>query len=151
MQFGVAWVALGTGLGLPALTGTVVGGLYASRHDRQGWLRLRRWLPPPWERRMLLLTTGRDREPRAWEAAAASMRSGEVRIRTVDGTSFVGLGSTMSSGRFPQDADVWLEQAWRIEADGTVGPVPAGYGVYVPASRIAWVERRADATGKEAT
>jgi hypothetical protein len=149
-QFGVAWVALGAGLGLPALSGSVVGGLYASRHDRQGWLRLRRWLPPPWERRMLLVTTGRDREPRAWEAAFGRPRSGYVRIKTVDGTWFAGPRDRMVVGAFPQDPDIWLEQAWPVDADGAIGRAPAGYRVYLPASRIAWVEEYADEPGLEA-
>jgi hypothetical protein len=151
VQFGVAWVALGVGLGLPALTGTAVGGLYASRHDRHGWQRLRRWLPPPWERRLLLIATGRNREPTAWDAAFARRRSGVLRIRTLDGLWFAGPRTDESAeGRYPHEPDIWLEEAWRVDADGTVDPVPAGYGVDVPASRIAWVELHGKTPGREA-
>jgi hypothetical protein len=51
-----------------------------------------------------------------------------------------GDGERSHGGRFPNDADMWLEQAWPITADGVLGTAALDYGLYVAASQIAWIE-----------
>jgi hypothetical protein len=140
-QFALAWAVVVIGFTVPALTGTVVGGLYASERHRPGWRRTRRLLRPAGEERILSLVVGRGREPRAWDAVFARPPNTYLRIRTVDGDWVAGrFGEQSRAGRFPNDTDIWLEEAWPTMADGAIGPAGLGYGVYVPASRIAWID-----------
>src|SRR5665647_3487984 len=52
---------------LPALIGTVLGGLYATRNSREGWAVIRKRLNPDREHRLLRLALGRTPAPRAWD------------------------------------------------------------------------------------
>jgi hypothetical protein len=151
-QFALAWAALFAAFGVPALAGTVVGGLYTSRRDGHGWGRLRRLLTRGGESRLLRLLIGNGRAPRAWDVVFAALPPTRLRIQLVGNGWVAGrFGERSHAGRFPNDADIWLEQAWPITADGVLGTSALDYGLYVPASQIAWIEVIEESDSQEAT
>lgn len=141
-QFAAAWALTLLGTVGPALLGSVVGGLYTTRRSRAGWSRLRgRLLDARREQRLLDLALGPNPAPRAWDHAFDSRLRTYLRVRTRTGDWIGGAYSGASyAGRFPQETDLWLEQAWPIDEDGTFGDGPLGYAVYIPAATIAHVE-----------
>jgi len=84
-QFAVLWVGLLVLAGVPAVVGTVVGGLYATRDSREGWSRLRRRLTPQRETKLLRFIVGRDPAPRAWDDLFSGLESCYLRVRTTSG------------------------------------------------------------------
>lgn len=140
-QVAAAWAGTFVAAALPAAVGSALGGLYATRNSRTGWRWLRRWLPPPYEARLLQVLLGRTPAPRAWDGFFSGRPRGYLRVRTSDGAWVGGRFDDAShAGSFPHDADLLLEEAWPISADGTFGDVPLGYAVYVPSAAIMRVE-----------
>lgn len=141
-QFAVAWGAMVATALVPATLGSVVGGLYATRNSRHGWEWLRRAvLPPPREARLLRLVLGRDPAPRAWDDLFSERPVAYLRVRTTTGEWLAGRFAQASyAGGFPYERDLLLEEAWPVDADGTLGPWPLGYPVYIPAASIAYID-----------
>lgn len=140
-RFALLWLAVLVALGFPLACGTALGGLYATPSSDSRWRRVRRVVPPRVERRLLLLAVGRDRAPRAWEHVFGRRPLCYARIRTVDGLWIGGLfGRGSYAGKFPYDSDLFIEEAWPVDADGVFGDAPLGYAVYVPAATIMFVE-----------
>ena len=54
------------------------------------------------------------------------------------------------AGGFPHDGDLYLEEAWPVDENGSFGTAPLGYSVYVPAATIAYVELVAPREHEEA-
>jgi hypothetical protein len=132
-QFAVLWAGTVVGVTLPALAGSTVGGLYATRSTRNGWLWVRRRLPPEREATLLTRALGRDPAPRAWDRLFLERASVYLRVRLRDGPWVAGLFASGSyAGGFPNEPDLFLEQAWEIDADGVLGAGPLGYAVYIP-------------------
>ena len=139
-QFGAAWAAVAALVVIPGSIGTVVGGLYASRSDREGWGWIRRHLSSRREDQVLQLLLGRTPAPRAWDDLFSERLTAYLRIETVDGTALAGLFADESyAGGFPHDADLYLESAWSMSEDGTLRE-SLGYPVYIPAGQIARME-----------
>lgn len=139
-QFAIAWAAVAVLVVVPAAAGTVVGGLYASRSDRDGWGWVRRRLSAPQEDKALQFILGRTPAPRAWDDLFSERLTAYLRIETVDGTAVAGLFADASyAGGFPHDADLYLEQAWSMDDEGLLIE-PLGYPVYIPAGQIARME-----------
>lgn len=141
-QFAAAWGAASLLVLAPGLVGSVLGGLYATRNSRDGWLWLRKVISANNERRLLKLALGRTPAPRAWDHLFSERPNVYMRVRTVDGSWVAGRFAKDSyAGGHPNDADLLLEQAWTINAeDGTLGDDGLGYAVYVPASQISRLE-----------
>lgn len=140
-QFGLVWLCVVGAVALTSATGTVVGGLYATRNARTGWSGIRRWLTEAGERRLLRVAVGPNAAPRAWDDVFSTRTPVFLRIRTVTGAWVGGLfGEESYAGGFPNDPDLLLEDAWPVDANGNFGPAPLGYAVYVPASTIAYIE-----------
>ena len=149
-QFALAWVGAILASLVPTLIGEALGGLHASRTARTGWSRLRRWLPPRAETALLRATLGRLPAPRAWDRLFSEHIDAFLRVRTTGGEWIGGFFSRASyAGNFPNDADLLLESAWPIHADGTFGTESLGYPVYIPAATIAYVEVVPDAEDEE--
>jgi hypothetical protein len=140
-QFAVLWAGLLLLAAIPAIVGTVLGGLYATRYNGAGWTRLRRYLKPEWERKLLRVMLGRDPAPRAWDHIFSSRPSCYLRVRTSDEQWLAGrfAGSSYAAGN-PNDTDLFLEEAYELDDEtGELGD-PLGYPVYISASRISWIE-----------
>jgi hypothetical protein len=139
-QFAAAWAGALVVIGLPAVAGTITGGLYATRTTRDGWQRIRRHLSSAAEERLLTVTLGRTPAPRAWDALFSNRPTVYIRIRTIDGTVIAGLFADRSyAAGYPDSTDLYLEEAWSVEDDGSLGEA-LGYPVYVAASQIGWME-----------
>lgn len=140
-QFVAAWAAAAAGLVLPAVAGSVLGGLYVTRGKRTRWRLIRRFLSREREERLLRLALGRDPAPRGWDFLFSARPTAYLRVRLHDGGWIGGLfGAASYAGGFPHDPDLHLEEAWPVDADGTFGDAPLGYSVYVPAATIAYIE-----------
>jgi hypothetical protein len=141
-QFALAWAAVVVTAGAPAVLGSVVGGLYATRTSRLGWAWLRRTLlPPRREARLFRIALGRDPAPRAWDDFFSDRPEAYLRVRTTSGEWLGGwFGTASYAGGFPQEPDLLIEQAWPVRADGTFGDAPLGYPLYIPAATIAHLE-----------
>lgn len=141
-QFAAAWGALLILIVVPAAVGTVLGGLYSTRTLRSGWPRVRRFLTSRQESRLLAVTLGRTPAPRAWDNLFSEHPTVYIRLATTDGTSLAGLFAAGSyAAGYPSDGDLYLEEAWRLEDDGSFGDDGGlGYSLYIPASQIAWME-----------
>jgi len=138
--FAAAWGAVGLIVLLPFIAGTVIGGLYATRTDRDGWPFIRRMLSAEAETRILQLLLGKTPAPRAWDNLFSERPSVYLRIETTDGAAVAGIFADRSyAGGFPNDPDLYLEQAWSLRDDGALGD-PLGYAVYLPAGQIARME-----------
>jgi hypothetical protein len=136
---GCAWLA--ALLLVPAIAGTVLGGLHTTRDSRRGWWLVRRLLPGPVEDMLLRVLVGPPRPPRAWDAAFPRDCEQFVTVRTIDGETFMGwFGTRSSAGTFPHEPDLLVERAWRTGANGGVDPAEPGYVLYVPPGRIASLE-----------
>lgn len=139
-QFAAAWAGVLLVVGLPAVAGTIIGGLYATRTTRDGWERIRRHLSPESEVRLLTIALGRTPAPRAWDDLFSNRPTVYIRIRTTDGTVVAGLFANNSyAAGYPDSTDLYLEEAWSVEDDGSLGEA-LGYPVYVAASQIGWME-----------
>ncbi|MDQ1537583.1 MAG: hypothetical protein QOE58_1976, partial [Actinomycetota bacterium] len=139
-QFAAVWAALLLVVGLPAVIGTVLGGLYATRNSREGWTVIRKRLSAEREQRLLRLSLGRTPAPRAWDDLFSDRPTMYLRIQTTDGIPIAGLFADDSyAGGFPHDADLFLEDTWDLTEDGSFGQ-SLGYPVYIPAGQIARME-----------
>lgn len=101
------------------------------------WLRRRQSL-----RRLLRRLTTIPAAPAAWEFLFAQRRTDFIRLRLKDGTLVGGLFSDDSFASFyPEPRDLFLEEAWRLDADGSfVEPVANSHGILVPQNSMAVVE-----------
>jgi len=90
-QFAAAWAAAAITVAAPAAVGGIMGGLYATRNSREGWVWLRRRMSPERERLLLRLALGRTPAPRAWDDLFSDRPTFYRRIRTTDGTWIAGL------------------------------------------------------------
>jgi hypothetical protein len=140
-QFAAAWAAVTLLVAVPAIAGTVTGGLYATRSNRDTeWTWLRRRITPAREARLLRFLLGRSPAPRAWDNLFAERPTAYLRIETVDGAALAGLFADASyAAGFPNDPDLYLEQAWSVTDDGSLGEA-LGYPMYIPAGQIARME-----------
>ena len=139
-QFAIVWAAVTIVVAVPAFLGTVIGGLYASRSDREGWAWIRRHLSAHSEDRTLQFILGRTPAPRAWDDLFSERLTAYLRIETVDGTAVARLFADESyAGGFPHDADLYLEQAWSMDDEGLLTEA-LGYPLYIPAGQIARME-----------
>lgn len=142
-QFAVLWAGLVLLVGAPALLGTTLGGLYASRTDRRGWDWIRRRLSAPAETRLLTVVLGRSPAPRAWDNMFSERPSAYLRIRLTGDEGWVAgrFASRSYAGGFPHAADLYLEQAWQIDQEtGRLGESGLGFPIYVTAGSIAYIE-----------
>lgn len=139
-QFAAAWGAVVLLTVLPAVAGSYLGRLYATRRtDRPSWLR-RQASAGKITKRLLDYVVGHERAPRAWDDVFSERPMTYVRVRTTDGFWVAGLFASRSyAAGYPNDPDLFLEQAWSLKDDATLGE-PLGYSIYVPAQRIAWRE-----------
>ena len=139
-QFAIAWATVAILVVVPAAFGTVIGGLYASRSDRDGWAWIRRRLSAQTEPHILQFILGRTPAPRAWDNMFSERQNLYLRVETTDGTAVAGLFADKSyAGGFPHDADLFLEESWSMRDDGSLDQ-PLGYPVYLPAGQIARIE-----------
>jgi hypothetical protein len=67
VAFALVYLAVLASVALPAVTGTVLAGLYATRDSRENWTWVRRRLSAEHESRLLRALLGRDPAPRAWD------------------------------------------------------------------------------------
>jgi len=148
-QFAATWAAVLLVVALPAVIGTLLGGLYATRNSREGWAVIRSRLSPEREGRLLRLALGRTPAPRAWDDLFSDRPTMYLRVQTTDGTPVAGLFADDSyAGGFPHDTDLFLEDAWDLTADGSFGQ-SLGYPVYIPAGQIARMEIVSPLNGAE--
>lgn len=141
MEFAIVWFAGVVLAVVPAFAGAVLGGLYATRTDRTGWDWLRTRMSVEAEERLLTTLLGRTPAPRAWDNFFSDRPSMFVRVRTVDGFWIAGRFADSSyAGGFPNATDLFLEEAWEVDGEGTLGLGGLGYPVYVAAQQIAWLE-----------
>lgn len=146
-QFAAAWSGAVVAAVVPAVAGTLLGVLYATRRSRSGAAWARRLLPPAREARLLRALLGRAPEPRAWDFVFSAAKPAYLRVRTTDGSWIGGRFAGASyAGGYPDAADLLIEEAWPIDADGAFGDASLGYPVYVPAATIAYVEVLGDHT-----
>lgn len=140
-QFAAVWVAIVIMVGLPALAGTTLGGLYASKQGRDGWRWVRRWVSASVEERVLKTVLGRTPAPRAWDHLFADRPTVYLRVRTVNEVWLAGRFALASyAGGFPHDTDLLLEEAWGIDEVGELASCGLGYPLYIPGRQIAWIE-----------
>lgn len=142
-QFAASWLALILMVAIPGAFGAIVGGLYATRHNRSDkWQFIRKRLNERNEIEVLRFLLGRAPAPRAWDHLFSARPSGYVRIRTTESSWIAGLYADKShAAGAPYETDLYLEEAWGIDDSGTlVGDSGLGYSMYVPASKIAWLE-----------
>jgi hypothetical protein len=141
MQFAVLWLGLLLLTGVPAILGTVLGGLYATRDTREGWQRVRRWLAAEREMKVLRLLVGSDLAPRAWDDLFSGRPSCYLRIRTTGDQWLAGRFAGESyAGGYPNEPDVLLEEAFGVDDETGELTNALGYPIYIPASQIAWIE-----------
>ncbi|HET7326454.1 MAG TPA: DUF6338 family protein, partial [Nocardioidaceae bacterium] len=120
---------------------SVLGGLYSTRGTRAGWQLVRNHLSTKAEQRLLQIALGKTPAPRVWDDLFSDRPFAYLRIKTVTGEWLAGLFADRSyAGGFPHEADLLLEETWRVSDNGEVLEAPLGYPVYIPANQIAWVE-----------
>lgn len=140
-QFALLWLGLLLLSALPAVVGTILGGLYATRTARTSWPRLRRWLTAGRERRLLRILLGRDPAPRAWDDLFSERPHCYLRVRTTGDRWLAGkfAGGSYAAG-YPNDPDLLLEEAVEVNQETGVLSEPLGYPLYIAAGQIAWIE-----------
>lgn len=140
-QFAAAWAAGILLMVLPAIIGTVLGGLYATRGTRTGWTWIRNRLSVDQEKRLLRTALGKTPAPRAWDDLFSDAPFAYLRVKTISGEWIAGLFADHSyAGGYPHEADLLLEDVWQVSDDGGLLEKSLGYPVYIPASQIAWLE-----------
>lgn len=129
-EFAVLWLAVLLAVALPGAVGTVLGGMYRTRSTR-----------PSWQRKLLRVVLGRDVAPRAWDDYFSERPTTYLRVRTTDGALLAGLFASRSyAAGFPQDPDLFLEQAYRVDPDtGELGDA-LDYPLYIAPGQISWIE-----------
>ena len=147
-QFAVAWAVVAVLVLVPAALGTLVGGLWATRTNREGWSWARRALGDR-EEVLTRVAVGRAPAPRAWDQIFSERPSVYVRVKTVTGDDVGGVFAQNSyAGGYPHGDDLLLEQAYSLRENGALGE-PLGYPVYLAAGQVAAIEI-VDPTGQEA-
>lgn len=140
-NFAVVWIGALSLCALPAAIGGTLGGLYSTRTERIGWSRLRKHLNKDAEERLLRVVLGRTPAPRAWDDLFSDRPTTFIRVRTVDGFWLAGSFADNSyAGGFPNETDLFLEEAWEIDSEGVLRDHSLGYPVYIAAHQIAWLE-----------
>jgi hypothetical protein len=140
-QFALLWLVLLLLSGLPAVAGTMLGGLYATRTMRTSWPRLRRWLTAEREQQLLRILVGRDPAPRAWDDLFSQRPHCYLRVRTTSDKWLAGkFASASYVAGYPNDPDLLLEEAVEVDQQTGVLGKPLGYPLYVAAGQIAWIE-----------
>lgn len=72
----------------------------------------------------LHLDRDRNPNPTAWDRAFAGLRTGWVRVRLADGRLLGGWYGTRSyASSYPHPHELYVEEGWQLEADGTFSPV----------------------------
>lgn len=135
---------------VPAVVGTVLGGLYATRTERNGWEGLRRYLSPEQETRLLRVALERTPAPRAWDNLFSERPNVYLRVRLANDTWIGGRFADASyAGGFPHDTDLYLEETWKMdqETGAFVGESGLGIPIYIAAGQIRWIEIEAEQTG----
>lgn len=141
LQFGVVWGWAVVLFAVPALVGSVLGGLWKSRYSRFGWAWIRDRVSADAERKLLKIVLGPDPAPRAWDNIFSARPNVYLRIRTVEGTWLAGLFAADSYvAGFPHEPDLYLEQAYSLDENTLELTDPCGYSLYIPADQIAWFE-----------
>jgi hypothetical protein len=141
-QFAIAWVGAVVLVAVPAVLGTVIGGLYATRSTRTRWTRLRKVLSRDNERRLFTFALGRAPAPRAWDHLFSDSPYAYLRVGLTTADVVIGglFADKSYAGGHPHEADLLLEDMWEIDVDGETLVRSLGYPVYVPATQIAWIE-----------
>jgi len=129
-QFALLWTALILAVAVPAWAGTRIGSLYRGRSTLTGW-----------RAKLLRLLLGPSIAPRAWDNYFSERPDVYLRIRTTANTWLAGLFASRSyAAGFPQDPDLFLEEAYAVDPlTGELGEA-LGYPLYVAAGQIAWIE-----------
>lgn len=129
-EFALLWLVALVAVVVPFAIGTVLGQMYRTRSHRTGW-----------QRRLLRVALGPDVAPRAWDELFSERPTTYMRVRTTEGNFLGGLFASRSyAAGFPQEPDLLLEEAYRVDPDtGELGE-PLGYPVYIAAGKIAWLE-----------
>jgi hypothetical protein len=77
----------------------------------------------------LHLDRDRNPTPTAWDRAFADLRSGWVRVRLADGRLLGGWYGTRSyASSYPHPHELYVEEGWQLEDDGTFSPVRSAPG-----------------------
>lgn len=141
-EFALLWIGAVLLVSLPAVVGTVLGGLYASRTSRSGWRWIRAHLSASAEEAILRLALGRTPAPRAWDNLFSERPNVYLRVRLTTDKWIAGRFAEASyAGGFPHDADLLLEESWVVDPDtGDLGDSGLGFPVYIPAATIEWLE-----------
>lgn len=141
-QFAALWLGMVLLVAVPAMLGTVFGGLYASRTDRTGWEWIRKHLPARTEQGLLNVALGRTPAPRAWDNLFSERPNKYLRVRAEGDTWIAGRFAAGSyAGGFPHQTDLYLEEAWEVDQQtGQLGTNGLGFPVYVAADTIKWIE-----------
>jgi hypothetical protein len=140
-QFAAAWAAVLLLTVLPAIVGAIQGRLYASRNRSDDLKLIRRAFKGPKRKKLLASLIGHERAPRAWDNLFSGRPDTYLRVRTSDGSWLAGLFASKSyAAGYPNDTDLYLEEAWGLEEDSLELSKPLGYPLYIPASTIAWIE-----------
>ena len=136
----LAWAWSAVLVGVPAAVGTLLGGLHATRTSRAGWRLVRRWLPPPWEARLLAVAFGPRPAPRAWDHLFSTEPRCLMRVTTVEGENLYGyFTDDASAAVFPQEPDLLLEGVWPVDANNDPLAGSGPYRLYVAPGRISSV------------
>lgn len=82
-----------------------------------------------------------DRMPSAWDYVMQQEAPRYVRVHLKDGGVIGGIFAGQSFGSTaPSRADIYLEQAWQLDKDGTfLYPIPTSQGVWISHDSIAFV------------
>lgn len=142
-EFAVFWVVLMILIVVPLMVGSVLGGLYATRTDREGLRWLRRLMSPDAETRLLTMLLGRTPAPRAWDHYFSERPNAYLRIRLTDGRWVAGRFADQSyAGGFPHAQDLLLEEEWEVDQkDGALlGAAGMGTPVYVADGQVQFIE-----------
>jgi hypothetical protein len=140
-QFAAAWGAVLLLTAVPAATGSFLGSLYAKRNTGEQPKAIHRAFGGPKRKRVFEYIVGHERAPRAWDDLFSEHPTIYIRVRTTDGAWLAGLFAKQSyAAGYPNDTDLYLEQAWGLKDGGTVLAEPLGYSLYIPAARISWLE-----------
>ena len=129
-QFALLWVAGIVGVLAPLVCGRVLGRLYATRSSGTEW-----------QQRLVHLVAGPDLAPRAWDDFFSERPTTYIRVLTLDGNLVGGLFASRSyAAGFPQEPDLLLEEAWRVNAETGELESALGYPLYIPAGQIRLME-----------
>lgn len=141
-EFAAVWAGALLLFAIPAVCGTVIGGLYATRTARSGWGWVRKLLTAGAEDRVLSLLLGRAPAPRAWDYFFSERPNVYLRVQVDGGGWLAGrFASASYAGGFPNDGDLYLEEAWSVDPDtGVLGDAGLGYPLYIPGPTIKWVD-----------